>query len=229
MENIDILKQPNILYEILKKNDINDGIAVIDFLNLVRKTIADRPDAKFATTEEFSANIMKIAKEIHELGNYEKIFLVVNFFNFNNEIPYKDVLRIIVWSFCTSIPGSENRLCLVLVNGINDKDKEADDRALFILYNELGIASNSKIRIISNDKFENLDTHYLREVSLNFYRTKYIGETWQCSAIKRIFKGKFKQNSLNTKNQFVVLHPNTNKMVNISQLDRCATSSRYAR
>lgn len=192
--------------------DKNETIALVDFLNLARKLIAGRSDAKFKTIEEFMASIREIAFQINKIGNFEKIYLVTKSFKFNEEISYNDILRIIVWSFCDAIPEwkDSNKIILVLVNGINDKDAEADDRTLFILYKEFLMTTDKRVVILSNDNFESIKSHYLRKVVLNFYSIGSIGSMWKTTKIYPYYKAEFKQNKKNVKSSYIVIHPNTN-------------------
>ena len=188
-----------------------ETIAIIDFLNLIRKSISDRPDAKFRTIDEFIANIKDIAQQIRLMGDFSRIYLVTKSFKFNDEISYNDILKIILWSFCTAIPEWSDRICLVLVNGINDKDKEADDRSLFILYSEFSMTTNYRIQILSNDNFESLKTHFTREVTLSFYSTKQIGDGWKNSDIHSNYKKMFKLNPGCGPQSYLVVQPQTKR------------------
>lgn len=189
----------------------SETIVLIDFLNLARKHISERPEAKFRTVEEFIDNISTIACQIKKMGNFKQIYLVTKSFKFNKDISYNDVLKIIMWSFCKTIPEWIDRIHLVLVNGINDQDKEADDRALFILYNEFSKTIESPIIIFSNDNFESLKTHFLRYVVLNFYYIKHIAKNWKESEIISHYKAHFQQDKKITKSQYVIIHPINNE------------------
>lgn len=193
--------------EINSECDKSDNILIIDFLNLIRTEICHRSDAKFKTIDELIEGIRMIAKTIRNTNNFEKIYLVTKSFIFNKEILYNDIPKIIMWTFCREIPDKLDKIYLVLVNGMNDKDKEADDRALFILYNEM-LFTGSNITILSNDRFDNIQSHYLRKVTLKFYWIKSIGETWQTSEIYYSKKAIFQQNKKRN-NEYNVIHPNT--------------------
>ncbi|MEM0353992.1 MAG: hypothetical protein QXW79_00285 [Thermoplasmata archaeon] len=187
-------------------------VAIVDFLNLVRKEISDRPDAKFNTVDEFIDHIREIARKIRKLNHFGRIYLVTKSFNFDKRILYHNIPCIIMWAFCTTIPEWTNRICLILVNGINEKDKEADDRSLFVLYNELTFTTSSRIIIISNDNFKNLRNHFLREVTLNFYWIRNVGEDWMETKLFSSFRGKFRQNFETFNDQkYLVVHLDTNK------------------
>lgn len=188
------------------KNDSSDTIILVDFLNLVRNPISNRQDGKFETESEFIENIHKLAEMLKKKGDFKKIYLVVKSFNFG-KIPYTDILRIIMWSFCYSIPEWLNRTELVLVNGINDKDKEADDRALFILYDELS-KINSPIIILSHDNFSNLESHLQRKVILNFFVMNEIAKTWETSHLIPKYTGTFKKSKNININEYIINSPN---------------------
>ena len=198
-------------------NKQSDTIAIVDFLNLARarKPIADRPDAKFRTIDEFNQNITEIALQIRSMGDFEKIYIVTKSFKFDKNISYKDIPRIIMWGFCMAVPEWTNKICLVLVNGINDKDKEADDRALFIIYHEYAMTTGLKVIILSNDNFDSLNSHFLRDVTLNFYWVESMGPTWETSKIISTTKRIFPQNKSLANNEFVVIHPCSNTMESI--------------
>lgn len=201
-------------------DNVREAVALIDFLNMVRIEIVDAPEAKFQTIDEFVATIRVIARKIHAMGNFKNIYLVTKSFKFSEEISYNKVIPIILWAFCTTIPEWINKIRLVLVNGINDKDREADDRALFYLSGEYSKTMDADVIIFSNDNFSSLKTHFFRKIVLNFYTVKKTGETWENTEIsyheesKRICKQK-----LTTKKSFVVVHPMNNKrsLITVSQ------------
>lgn len=192
----------------------SETIALVDFLNLIRATISNRPDAKFETINEFICHTKLIAQQIRGMGDFNKIYIVTKSFKFNDDILYNDLLRIILWSFFNAVPEWVNKICLVLVNGINSKDKEADDRTLFILYNEFIKTTNMRTIIISNDNFKNLKTHILKRITLNFYWIGCIKTSWRNSEIISRYKGIFRQNDGTEKNSYIIVHPD-NKKINI--------------
>lgn len=198
-----------------------ETIALIDFLNIVRIEIADTPDAKFQTIDEFIATIKLIAQKIHAMDNFKQIYLVTKSFKFNDEISYIKMIPIILWAFGTAVPNWQDKIRLVLVNGINDKDREADDRALFYLSSEYSKTMNRDVIIFSNDNFSSLKSHFFREIVLNFYTIKNIGETWQDSEISYHKENKkiCKQQRLVNKKSFHIVHPSNNRrsLITISQ------------
>lgn len=185
---------------------LNDSVAIIDFLNLTRKYISDRKDAKFSSVNDFIEKIIETVKHIRTFGNFKKIYLITKSFRFDDEISYYDVVRIIMWSVCKAVPEWFNKFCLVLVNGINDKDKEADDRALFIMFNEILKTKMNPI-IISNDNFESLRSHYLRQVTLNFYLPIDITDSWKNMKIISSYNAIFRQNNNITTDQYTIIQP----------------------
>ncbi|XWV24681.1 putative ORFan [Tupanvirus deep ocean] len=184
-------------------------IALVDLLNLARKDISNRGDAKFKNIDEFIINIKNIAYHLRSMGDFHKIYLVTKSFKFDKKVSYNDVLRIIMWSFCNAVPEWRQKICLVLVNGINDKDKEADDRALFILYNEFSKTSTKHVVILSNDNFGSIKSHFMRKVTLNFYFAKSITDTWISSEIVSKHKGVYQQDRRCVRNIYTVFHPIT--------------------
>lgn len=188
----------------------NETIVMVDFLNLVRKQIVDREDATFKTVDEFIKVIATTAKHLKSMCDFKKIFLVTKSFTFDKEILYMQTLVIIMWSFLTAVPEWENKVCLVAVNGINDFDKEADDRALFILYNEYSMMYQHVI-ILSDDNFKNIDTHLSRKTTFNFYWEKKIGETWNSSTMKA--NNSMLITNTQSKAPVIVIHPNDGIMV----------------
>ncbi|MEM3061962.1 MAG: hypothetical protein QW303_00250 [Nitrososphaerota archaeon] len=187
-------------------------VAIIDFLNLVRKEISDRPNARFNTVDEFVDHIREIARKIRNLNHFGRIYLVTKSFNFDKKVLYHNIPRIIMWAFCTTVPEWTDKICLILVNGINEKDKEADDRTLFVLHNELTFTTNSRIMIISNDNFKNLRSHFLRDVTLNFFWVKFVGKDWRETKLISSFRGRFRQKFGTFENQkYLVVHPDTNE------------------
>lgn len=211
-----LLDKKSELQKIETSTGSSNTVALIDFLNLIRKNISDRPEAKFQSVEEFIENITTIAHKIKNLGDFKQIFLVTKSFKFNDNIKYYDVLKIIIWCFCKAIPEWIDKIRLVLVNGINDKDKEADDRALFILYNEYSITMESPVIIVSGDNFDSLKSHFLRYVTLNFYYPKVVGDTWNETKICSQYSARFRQDKKKNKNSYIIVHPNTNKTSFIS-------------
>lgn len=189
-----------------------EAVAIIDFLNMARIEIADKQDAKFQTIDDFVMTIKIIALKIRSLGDFKMVYLVTKSFRFSDEISYQKLILIIIWAFCSAIPDWQDRICLVLVNGIDDKDREADDRALFFLYSEYSRTTNLDVFIFSNDNFSSLKSHFFRRMVLNFYTAKKIDNSWENSEIlyhsdkKRICM----QNIHNKKNDYLVVHPNNN-------------------
>jgi hypothetical protein len=211
-----IIKKFFEIYKNVQENGNNsqnmtEPIAIVDFLNLARNAISNRPDARFQTIDEFIVAISELAKQIKEMASFDRIYLVTKSFKFDNLITYKDVIRIILWSFCKTLPEWIDRVCLVLVNGINVNDKEADDRTLFILYDEFTKTIDRRVVILSNDNFGNLKKHFLRKVILNFFWVKRLDETWQTSEIIVRFKGSFQQNTFPEKNNYNIMHLFSNK------------------
>lgn len=199
----------------------SNPIGLVDFLNLARNPISNRPDARFQSIDELINTISELAKQIRELAEFDRIYLVTKSFNFDNLVTYKDVIKIILWSFCKALPEWKDRIFLVLVNGINDKDKEADDRTLFILYNEFIKTTDKNVIILSNDNFCNLKRHFLRKVTLNFFWIKNLDGTWETSEIVALFKGSFQfQQNTTPKREYCynILHPSNNKTDVISVL-----------
>lgn len=195
-----------------------NAVLLVDFLNLVRSRISDKSaDAKFETLDELISSTMEIAKLIYSISekeqiNFEKIYLVTKSFKFSNEILYNDIPKIIIWSFCTAVPQWKNKVCLVLVNGINQKDRAADDRTLFILYNEfLKTIPELKIMILSNDHFNDIGSQFLRQVTLSFYWAGYMTEDWKTSETLYQFHGQFQQQKNNDHNTYLVFHPKSNE------------------
>ncbi|XWV25921.1 putative orfan [Tupanvirus soda lake] len=209
-ENIFVASCPAKKTEISCETDNqSQTIALVDLLNLARKDISNRDDAKFKSIDEFIINIQNIARNLRSMGDFYKIYLVTKSFKFNKKISYNDILRIIMWSFCHAVPEWQHKICLVLVNGINDKDKEADDRALFILYNEFTKTSTKRVVILSNDNFGSIKSHFMRKVTLNFYFAKTINNTWTSSEIVSKHKGIYQQDKRCVRNIYTVFHPIT--------------------
>jgi hypothetical protein len=198
------------------ENPVSDScekIALVDVLSLLRKNISYKPDAKFETLDELIDNIKKIAIQIKEIRDFSQIYLVTKSFTFNQDIGYNDVCKIILWSFCKAIPEWVGRIKLVLVNGINSNDKEADDRALFILYNEFLKTTESQVVILSYDNFKSLKSHFLNTVTLNFFNMEYVTENWYNSQIFLCHKASFRQDKkiTGTPSSYNVLCPINNK------------------
>lgn len=185
----------------------NNTIAIIDLLNLIRKPICDKNNGKFESIDELIKIIEIIAIKIKNMGEFQKIYLVTKSFKFNNEISYNDILRIIMWAFCITIPEWNDKICLVLANGTDPYDKEADDRTLFILYNEITKTMKNPVIIISDDHFEDIQMHYLNHVVLNFFWIKKIEKKWNNSYIQSNFKGIFQhENQINIWD-YAIVHP----------------------
>lgn len=160
---------------------IDDAIGLTDLHNLLRTlpAIRNKKDAKFENVQELINAVMEIAKKLKNIGNFSKIYIIFKSFNFG-AISYNDILKIILWGFSRIIPEWKSKLLLILVNGINDRDKAADDGALFVVYNELLKADKERqIYIISNDNFYDIKDHYFRNVTLNFYTAKKKEDTWE--------------------------------------------------
>lgn len=193
---------------------IPQRIAIIDFLNLARTEFSGKGDAKFASIDQMIERIGTIAHGIKKLGDFHKIYIVTKSFKFNERISYLDVIKIVLWAFCQAIPEWKQKFCLVLVNGINDKDKEADDRALFILYNEFSKMTKKEVVILSSDKFDSLKSHYYRKVTLNFYAARYIDSFWDVSDIVITHNGSYQQDK-KIKHSYRVLNPRNQEISEI--------------
>lgn len=172
---------------------IKNNIIIIDFLNLTRSYIVNRKDAKFTSIDDFINIVYLMVEKINANFTFDYVYLVTKILDFGDDIKYSDILKLFLWSFCKKFKWKD-KIILVMVNGINDNDKEADDRTLFILYDQIKKTTNYNVTIISNDKFDNLKNHYMRHVVLNFYYLKtYDEDTWHKCIIQLSFKGKFKK------------------------------------
>lgn len=192
--NIDTVNIINSFIEDLNiETCAKNNIIIIDFLNLTRSCISNRKDAKFTSINDFINIVSLIVEKINTFFTFDYIYLVAKILDFGNDIKYSDMLKIFLWSFCRKFKWKD-KIILVMVNGINDNDKGADDRALFILYDQIKKTTNYNVIIISNDKFDDLKNHYMRHVVLNFYYLKiYDDNYWNKCIIQLSFKGKFKK------------------------------------
>lgn len=188
-------------------------VIIADFLNLSRKSIANRADGKFITIKDFERAIKTVAEQIVKMGKPYQICLVTKSFRFDEDVSYNDTIRIILWYFCKFIPedwiGITN---LVLANGINDKDNVSDDVALLILAAEYRIALNLIPIILTEDRLKDIGFHYLRSVTLNFYSMQQMGSTLDDSVIVSRYKGEFRQNMWMNTVPYVLYHPLSKKI-----------------
>jgi hypothetical protein len=196
-------------------SDNSETTIIIDLLNLMRTPISDRSDAKFKDLDEFTNAIDSIVCLVKKMNNFERLYLVTKSFILDKKILYHDIPKIILWEFCKRMPEKMDNIYLVLVNGVDPQDKEADDRTLFILYNEISLIY-SNILIISNDHFSNLSTHYMRRVTLRFCWMRDIGETWQKSEFFYSEKAIFQQKR-NNNQTYKIMRPatNTQSVINV--------------
>jgi hypothetical protein len=193
-------------FRIIEKKDRK--IAIVDFLNLTRKYISDRADAKFYSIEEFVDHIRQIAINLRSYGNFQKIYLVTKWLQLPGLISYRQMPKIILWHFCKAVTEWSNITILVLVNGLNDKDKESDDRALFILYNEYAKNATNDCVIFSHDNFASIKSHFLRKCTLKFYFAENIGDSWQKSKIISKEKVSYDQYKNLEQKSYNVIYPN---------------------
>lgn len=188
-------------------------VLIVDFLNLSRKSIANRIDGKFITIKDFAKAIKIVAKQIVKMDKPHQICLVTKSFRFDEDVSYNDTIRIILWYFCKFIPenwiGITN---LVLANGINDKDNVSDDVALLILAAEYRITSKLIPIILTEDRLRDIGFHYLRSVTLNFYSMQQMGKTLNDSIIVSRYKGEFRQNMWMNTASYVLYHPLSKKI-----------------
>lgn len=189
-------------------------VLLVDFLNLLLIGISDRSEAKFKSLDDMIIHIDKIVKKIREIGDFDKVYIHIKSFNLCDGITYNDIPRIVMWCFCRLVPEWRNKICLVLVNGINVRDIEADDRSLFILHDEYKrTMDNSFVFILSNDNFKSMKTHFHRQVTLNFFSVSKIGKSWSETFITPFFNGRFKQEkSVNEKRHYVIIRPDNLRM-----------------
>lgn len=193
------------LFALLDSNEeSSDTIAIVDFLNLSRSLICERVDAKFNSLDEFILIIGKIANQLRAINDFSCIYIVTKSFNLNDDVKYFDIPKIIIWTFCKAVPEWEHRINVVLVNGINDNDKEADDRSLFILYSQYALTTTDNVIILSNDNFDSLKNQIVRPVTLNFCRALDIKNDWKTSIISYPFCGQFQLNEDNNKQYKIV-------------------------
>lgn len=199
-----------------ESTDPSDGVYIIDFLNLLRNLICDTADAKFKTINELINGIKSIALYINKIiQDFEEMYIVTKFFKPDNEILYDDIPKIIMWSFGEVMMNKINKIKLVLVNGTDIKDKEADDRALFILYNEISL-TKPNICILSNDRFDSIENHFSKKVTLKFYHLTVLNDSWKTSEILSSYKGVFYHR--NQDSRYNIYHPKTmnRQIVNIN-------------
>lgn len=200
----------------------NQVIILVDLLNLVRRNISNRPGARFNSIEEFISNIANTAVKIKRLGNFDRIYLVTKSFVFNKDVSYHDVLDIIMWAFCSVVPEWSDRITLILANGVSSNDKGADDRTLFIIYDEFIKTIGGLILIFSDDNFGDIDQHFFRHVVLNFYHLKNQSldpYDWKKTKIQSFHSATFQQNENYTSNSYIVVRPH-NEAINYIIINR---------
>lgn len=196
-------------------------IFLVDILNLSRAEI-NKPDAKFQTVDEFVKTMQTIARNIFKLGKFEKIFLVTKIFQIENEITYSNLPSIILWAFCTADPNFQNeirkKICLVLVNGHDQNDRECHDRALFYLCTQYFKTTDKEVVIVSNDNFGTLAFHFFRDFTINFHTISEVGDSWQNSKIDCYRENKIGCRLEVPQKSVVVVHPhyNTRSLFTIS-------------
>ena len=185
--------------------DFRNTVAIVDFLNLLRSPISNRFDAKFKTTEELISSVRDIALKLRSIGDFSKIYLVTKFFKFCG-IDYSEILRIIIVTFVESVPEWSNKTFLVMSGQLDPQDKEADDRTLFILYNEFSKININSV-ILSNDNFDSIKSHYMRKVPISFYWIKSKPQDWDTAQISGPYKDTLGQSTDDCSKKYKVMHP----------------------
>lgn len=170
----------------------NDHCILVDFLNLL-KSNTGKNDALFSSEDELLAAIKTAVGRLKEYitKNHadKKVSLIIVTKSFTmkeiNDLSYNDIIRMISWVFASELEETVYNIKIVLTNGEDTKDKEADDRALFHLYNAYKESNGiENVTLISNDKFRNLEDHYHKKVVCNFFWKKKTGDSWRdCNSV----------------------------------------------
>lgn len=154
---------------------------IIDYHSLVRHPVSHKKDGKFENITELELETQKMALAIKMKGEPLQINLIVKSFSFNG-VSYNDMPRVILWNFCKAVPEWINKVFLTLVNGINDKDRERDDRTCVLLYDEFLRAAITPV-ILSYDKFDSMSSQLSRQVTLDHKKMSEFNATWTDSKI----------------------------------------------
>lgn len=184
-----------------------EPVAIVDFLNILRGPICNRFDAKYNTIEELVNGIKKIACELREIRDFSKIYLVTKFFKFL-DMSYSEILQLIMWSFIDSVPEWEGKTVFIIAGQLDAQDREADDRALFVLHDEF-LKNNIDSVILSNDNFDSIKSHYMRRVPICFYCMQQMGETWDDCIISDPFRETFQPTIDSCCKKYKIMHPNS--------------------
>ncbi len=205
----------NQFFSVIKESEY-ETIAIVDFLNLIRKCASNSSEAKFLTVEEFGRYITTIAHQLESYGDFSKIYLVSKWFSVTDQFTCNEIPKIIMWNFCQAVPKWKDNTILVLVNGLNDKDNESDDRALFVLYNEFTKTTGNECLIFSNDNFESIESHFLRKITLNFYYVDDMTDGWKSSKIRSGAKTSYEQNKNLEKKSYAVIRTEDNTRISVT-------------
>lgn len=209
-KKITIIPQVNIEKEHITEPIIyNNSIAIIDFLNLARRNIENRDEARFESVNDLIQQTTFIAQNISNMvHSIHKIYIVTKYFKIQ-DLSHQEIMQVILWTFVSVLPNWVNRIFLVSVNGINNMDIEADDRALFFLNTELSkICKLYNIFILSCDKFDTLNYHYYRDVDLKFTFICKLGDHWKNTKFTTIKHGKCRIDYNSLPNIYWISRPN---------------------
>ena len=168
-------------------------VAILDLLNLSRcHLMKATTNTVFASAEEFAGYIRQVAIQLHGSGTFHKVYIITKFVRFSEHNTFGDFVRFILWNFAVAVPDAKTRYVLVVAQTFNygsetilsadetekishaHTDKGADDRALFILYEDLTKITKSSLTIFSNDKFRDIDQHANLPLNMIFYRLDII-------------------------------------------------------
>lgn len=170
------------------------GYLVVDFLNIARTSVIDGCFHDIAQYINAIETLMAEVCAMHIKTPFTKIFLVMKSFSLGNH-SYTDIIRITIWKATNCAPQiSAKKKVEVQLVVVNASDADSDDRALFILYDELKKMSN--VMIYSNDNFRDIVHHYQRDVVMNFFVLKNPGNDWITCSVKHSFKGIYQHKQL---------------------------------
>jgi len=153
--------------DVVTPSDLKPTIILVDFMNLLLKTLP-KESRRINSVAELKDITLQVVNYLKTLGDPDKIYMVTKYFSINKQISYKELAKEILKCICGEFPELAEKICLVIVNGKNDTDKAADDRALFILCKEFQ-TTNTRMAIVSCDNFADINDHICCPVVMNFY------------------------------------------------------------